>query len=84
MQARALMPDDCREILEYIQAQRTHTATTPFDLVLKGVTNGADKVRDAAHVASFAQAGATWWLEGFYDYTFEQARQRIHQGPPRF
>lgn len=82
MQARALTPDDCREILEYIQAQRTHP--TPFDLVLKGVTNGSDKAQDAARVASFAQAGATWWLEGFYDYTFEQARQRIHQGPPRF
>ena len=82
MQGRALTPDDCREILGYIQAQRTRT--TPFDLVLKGVTSGTDKARDAAHVASFAQAGPTWWLEDFYDYTFEQARQRIHQGPPRF
>jgi alkanesulfonate monooxygenase SsuD/methylene tetrahydromethanopterin reductase-like flavin-dependent oxidoreductase (luciferase family) len=82
MQERALTPDDFREILSSIHTQRT--LSTPFDVVTKGVTSGTDKAGDAARVASFAQAGVTWWLEGFYHYTFEQARQRIHQGPPRF
>lgn len=82
MLERALTPDDFREILGYIHAQRTQT--TPFDVVAGGLTSGTDKAQDAAHVASFAEVGATWWLECFYPrHTLEQVRQRIHQGPPR-
>ena len=56
-----------------------------FFAIAFGLTSGTDTAGDAAHVASFAQAGATWWLEHFAPHqTFEQVRQRIHQGPPRF
>ncbi|GHO70022.1 luciferase-like protein [Ktedonobacter sp. SOSP1-52] len=80
---RDLTPEDFRELLGYIHTHRT--GTTPFDAVAFGLTSGIDKAQDAAHVASFAQAGATWWLESFDPLqTFEQIRQRIHQGPPRF
>ncbi len=79
----ALTPEDFREILAFIHTQRI--PTTPFDAIAFGLTSGTDKAVDAAHVASFAQAGATWWLEHFApQQTFEQVRQRIHQGPPRF
>jgi len=55
------------------------------EILAFGLTSGTDKASDAAHVASFAQADATWWLEHFAPHqTFEQVRQRIHQGPPRF
>jgi hypothetical protein len=82
MLERALTPDDFRELLDYIHTHRTET--TPFDAVAFGLTSGTDKAQDTAHVASFAQAGATWWLESFDPLqTFEQIRQRIHQGPPR-
>ncbi|QBD74878.1 LLM class flavin-dependent oxidoreductase [Ktedonosporobacter rubrisoli] len=78
---RALTPEDMRELVGYIQQQRTQTA--PFDVVAFGLTSGTDKGRAAAHVASFAQAGATWWLESFDPLqTLEQVRQRIQQGPP--
>ncbi len=82
MLSRALTSDDFREILTYIHAHRT--ATTPFDVVASGSTSGKDLARESAQVASFAQAGATWWVEGFDPLQpVEQVRQRIHQGPPR-
>ena len=77
-EARALMQE-----FMFIQTERTRT--TPFDALAFGLTSGTDKSGDAAHVASFAQAGATWWLEHFAPHqTLEQVRQRIQQGPPRF
>lgn len=79
----ALTPDDFREILAFIQAHRTRTI--PFDALAYGLTGGTDRAADAAHVAAFAQAGATWWLEHFHpQHTLEQVRHRIRQGPPRF
>jgi alkanesulfonate monooxygenase SsuD/methylene tetrahydromethanopterin reductase-like flavin-dependent oxidoreductase (luciferase family) len=81
--SRALTSEDFHEILGYIRAHRT--ATTAFDVVASGSTSGTDKARDGAQVASFAQVGATWWVEGFDPLqTVEQVRERIHQGPPRF
>ncbi len=80
---RDVTPDDFREILDYTHAQRSESAT-PFDVIAGGTTSGDDHAQAAAHVASFAEAGATWWLESFYtQQTLEQVRQRIHQGPPR-
>ncbi|GHO50221.1 LLM class flavin-dependent oxidoreductase [Ktedonospora formicarum] len=82
MVERALTPDDFREILDYTSAQRT--LTTPFEVIVGGLTSGTDKASDAAQVASFAEVGGTWWLESFYPrHTLEQVRQRIHQGPPQ-
>jgi alkanesulfonate monooxygenase SsuD/methylene tetrahydromethanopterin reductase-like flavin-dependent oxidoreductase (luciferase family) len=79
---RALEPADLREILAFLQPQRT--PTTPFEVLAYGQTSRTDKVQDTAHVASFAQAGATWWLEHFApEQTVEQVRERIQQGPPR-
>jgi alkanesulfonate monooxygenase SsuD/methylene tetrahydromethanopterin reductase-like flavin-dependent oxidoreductase (luciferase family) len=79
---RALTPEDFQQILDYIQIQQTRT--TPFDAVAYGSTSGTDQARDAAHVASFARVGATWWLEHFApQQTVEQVRQRIKLGPPR-
>ncbi len=75
-------PEDFQQILAFIHSQRMRT--TPFDAVAFGLTSGTDKASDAAHVASFSQVGATWWLEHFAPrHTFEQVRQRIHRGPPR-
>jgi alkanesulfonate monooxygenase SsuD/methylene tetrahydromethanopterin reductase-like flavin-dependent oxidoreductase (luciferase family) len=77
-----LTPEDLREVLAFIQAQRTQT--TPFEALAYGRTSGSNIAQDAAHVAAFAQAGATWWLEHFApEQTVEQVRQRIGQGPPR-
>jgi alkanesulfonate monooxygenase SsuD/methylene tetrahydromethanopterin reductase-like flavin-dependent oxidoreductase (luciferase family) len=82
MSGRALMPEDFREILAFIQTQRPQTTT--FEALAYGRTSGSDKAANAAHVVAFAQAGATWWLEHFApEQTVEQVRQRIQQGPTR-
>lgn len=82
MRGRALEPEDLREVLAFLQTQRTHTA--PFEALAYGQTSGSDTDADAAHVAAFAQAGATWWLEHFApEQTVERVRERIQQGPPR-
>jgi alkanesulfonate monooxygenase SsuD/methylene tetrahydromethanopterin reductase-like flavin-dependent oxidoreductase (luciferase family) len=82
MSGRVLEPEDLREILAYIQTQRTQP--TPFEVVAYGRTGGSDTVADAAHVAAFAQVGATWWLEHFApQVSVEQVQERIRQGPPR-
>ena len=78
----ALTPEDFREILAFIHTQRIQT--TPFEALAYGLTGGTDTAADAAHVAAFAQVGATWWLEHFApQHTVEQVRHRIYQGPPR-
>ena len=78
---RALTPEDLREILAFLQTQRTRS--TPFEALAYGRTSGSDTAQDAAHVAAFAQAGATWWLEHFApELSVEQVRERIGQGPP--
>lgn len=79
---RSLTPEDLRESLAFIQAQRMQT--TLFDVLAYGRTSGNGTAQDAAHVAAFSQAGATWWLEHFApEQTIEQVRERIEQGPPR-
>jgi pimeloyl-ACP methyl ester carboxylesterase len=68
--------------LAFIHTQRTQT--TPLDALAYGWTSGTDTSGDAAHVAAFAQAEATWWLEHFSpQQTVEQVRERIQHGPPR-
>jgi hypothetical protein len=47
-----------------------------------GVTEAAEA---ASMVEPYAQAGATWWLEGIWVErgTIQQMRERIRQGPPK-
>jgi alkanesulfonate monooxygenase SsuD/methylene tetrahydromethanopterin reductase-like flavin-dependent oxidoreductase (luciferase family) len=78
---RELTPDEVRELATYIAEHRT--ADTPLDILASGRTTGdADKDRD--HLAPLADAGATWWCEGFWvEDDLESVRKRIEQGPPR-
>ena len=78
-----LTPLDYRELTAYVQSQRTGSA--PFDILAAGQTSGKDRARDSATVRPFAEAGATWWQEGFDTrHSIEQVRARIHLGPPAF
>jgi hypothetical protein len=76
-----LTPEDYREILAFIQSQRTQT--TPFEVLTRGRTSGSDPAADAAHVATYSEAGVTWWMEQFRpQHTLDMVRKRIRQGPP--
>jgi alkanesulfonate monooxygenase SsuD/methylene tetrahydromethanopterin reductase-like flavin-dependent oxidoreductase (luciferase family) len=79
---RQLTPADVREMMSYIHQHRPGNA--PFDVATVGFT-GDMPVGEAANLlADYADAGVTWWQEGFWpDSTVADARARIQQGPPK-
>jgi hypothetical protein len=66
----------------YIMEHRT--TTTPFDIVMEGVTPGDDPEQARAILQPLADAGTTWWIESLWS-TPDDATvlRRIRQGPPR-
>ncbi len=77
-----LTPQDFHDITAYVKKYRDSDAP-PIEVVASGHTTGTDKAKDQATIASFAEAGVTWWQEGFdWNYSLEQVRTRIRQGPP--
>lgn len=78
-----VQPNDIREILTYIRQFRTNDE--PFDVLISGNTGGLDRQKDIDQILPYAEAGATWWQEGFMgdDQELEALRTRIRRGPPR-
>lgn len=79
-------PADLQAMKAYVEEHRTQT--TPFDIVMEGQTPGNDREQAALIVRPWAEAGATWWIEGMWDALYEPdkrsaIRRRIQQGPPR-
>jgi hypothetical protein len=72
---------EIRAMKQSIDEQRSQT--TPFDIIVGGVTPGGNYKRAVKKVRPFAQAGATWWLESVMTASFDELRARIKQGPPR-
>jgi alkanesulfonate monooxygenase SsuD/methylene tetrahydromethanopterin reductase-like flavin-dependent oxidoreductase (luciferase family) len=92
-----LTPQDIREIVEFVAGERAAAgpaatnasatgAAAPFDIMVHGVTPADDAARAAAITQPLAEAGATWWTERINSTrgTFEQMRERVRSGPPRF
>ena len=70
-----LTTDDLRDIRAAVGREGD------FDYVASGNTSSPD---DTAEVASWADAGATWWLESLHPWGDADAmRARIAVGPPR-
>lgn len=83
-QQQPVTPDDLRTMKAWIDEHRP--ASTPFDFVIEGQTPGDDREQAAAVVRSWAEAGATWWLESQWETPpdqLEAVRTRVRQGPPR-
>jgi hypothetical protein len=79
-------PKDIRAMKDYVEANRTET--TPFDIIVEGVTLGLNPKKAAATVRRWADAGATWWIEARWQDADRPGAQeavlkRIRQGPPR-
>src|SRR5438093_631376 len=55
-------PDDIRAIRDYVLEHRT--TDTPFDIIAGGAIEEKNVARASEHVRAFAEAGATWWVEG--------------------
>lgn len=77
-----LTPDDVGEIHAYVDERRSGG---PFDIVVEGVTPADDRAEAASIARSYAEAGATWWIESMWDVPGGVAavRARIDSGPPR-
>ena len=83
---RPLTTEDVRAIRAYVADNRTET--TPFDIVAEGTTPGDRPDEAAGIVQSWAEAGATWWIEAMWSIfdqpdIEESVRRRVEQGPPR-
>jgi alkanesulfonate monooxygenase SsuD/methylene tetrahydromethanopterin reductase-like flavin-dependent oxidoreductase (luciferase family) len=75
-----LTPADVREMKAFIAANRT--LTTPFDIVVEGMTAGFSHQQVQDKVGPWIEAGATWWIEGLASLSDDDAVAHIHQGPP--
>jgi alkanesulfonate monooxygenase SsuD/methylene tetrahydromethanopterin reductase-like flavin-dependent oxidoreductase (luciferase family) len=80
-------PDDVRDVLAFIAEERNGSSldpARPFDVVIGGITDGPDAA-GVERTSSYAEAGATWWMERFHpaDRSPEQALERIARGPAR-
>jgi hypothetical protein len=71
---------DICAIQAYVAANRT--LATPFDIVVSGNTDGADRAAQQARLGPLAESGATWWIETLFTVSEEAALERIRQGPP--
>lgn len=78
---REMTPDDLRNMKEFVDARRSET--TPFDVVIEGITPGDDERRAAEIVRPWLDAGATWWIESRWEDTDDVVLTRLKQGPPR-
>ena len=75
-------PDDIRAMKAYVEEHRS--SNTPFDIIIEGETPADDLQQAMSQVYPYAEAGATWWMEGQWSaQTIESVRRRIAQGPPR-
>jgi len=80
---KQLTPGDVKELAQFVAANRAIQA--PFDIVVAGETPADDKRRARDLAASYADAGATWYLESTLPWKqpFDDFRRRIAAGPPK-
>lgn len=77
-----LSPDHIRDMRAYIDSHRN--ATTPFEVVFQGRAHEQTAAERESHVAAYAAAGVTWWLESVWpDVALSEVQAIIHRGPPR-
>lgn len=68
-------PEDVRALLAYIQPHRA--ADGPYDVVLSGAVLAREQY------AALAEAGATWYQDGFVaEDDVDEVRAHIRRGPP--
>ncbi|SDS82294.1 Flavin-dependent oxidoreductase, luciferase family (includes alkanesulfonate monooxygenase SsuD and methylene tetrahydromethanopterin reductase) [Microlunatus soli] len=69
------------EIRAWLSRRRT---IDDFDIVVEGVTDGADPSAVHTRLEPYREAGATWWIESRWgdEVTADSLLERIAQGPP--
>ncbi len=89
----AANPAVLREVTAWITAKRLvveaganpgPTLERPYEVVVDGVTPGADPAGAASITRAMAEAGATWWIEADWEHAdLDTLSARINAGPPR-
>ncbi len=82
-------PDEFAGLVEEVRALRTAAgqATEPYDVVIEGDSSREFIKLDPPDPASWAGAGATWWIESWWSIErgpdgLAELRRRIQAGPP--
>lgn len=76
-------PSELGPITSWLDRERPSWRTDGFELVAQGATP-PDPARAADAVRPWAEAGATWFLDGDWSgATMRSQRERIDAGPPR-
>lgn len=76
-----ITPEQIAEAASTIRQYRTSDA--PFDVVAVGNLGAMEPAAARDRLHQFAEAGLTWWQEGFtWRDSVKQVRERIRQGPP--
>lgn len=75
-------PEQIRAINDYVHSRKQ--ASTQFDILAYGQTHPTERQKSDDLVATYQQAGATWWIEDWYLSPVEEGRKRLQAGPPRF
>ena len=79
-------PDDIREMRAWLAE---HSARPDLDVIAEGETPADDPGAATAAVATWAEAGCTWWLETRWALPHHasertsEVRVRLESGPPR-
>ena len=75
--------DDVRSIREYADVNRSQS--TPFDIVVEGITPTSDQRSWPSRIKPLADAGATWWIESMWEVPggLDAVLERVRLGPPR-
>ncbi len=76
------------EVEEMAALIRERKGCEPYELIIEGGSPGDDRIKAAEHVAPWADAGATWWVESQWDgfgtdEGLAQLRARVDAGPPQ-
>lgn len=79
-------PDGLRPAVAWAREHRpAELRDRPYEVIMDGQTPADDPAAGAAIVASWAEAGVTWWLESDWSkgVSVDSLRRRIEAGPPR-
>jgi len=76
--------EEIRAMAERVRSERPGDLSDGrFDIVAQGATPAGDPAQTRAAVQPYADAGATWWIDGDWDHpTVDSNRRRIRAGPP--
>jgi alkanesulfonate monooxygenase SsuD/methylene tetrahydromethanopterin reductase-like flavin-dependent oxidoreductase (luciferase family) len=75
-----LTPEDVRAIRELATRERPGE---PFAIPVEGTTSAGDPAAAREQVRSWAEAGATWWIESMWTASPAEVEERVAAGPPK-